>query len=78
MKSCGALVDYRVNMQVFDFTTLEQKILECEECGWRGKGYETEKEYNLLPKVIGICCPVCGCYFGEVKRETVRKGRQTS
>jgi hypothetical protein len=58
-------------MQTFDFMTLEQKRLECEECGWIGRGYETEKEYELLPEAIGICCPVCGHYFGEVKRKVM-------
>jgi hypothetical protein len=57
-------------MQAFDFLTLEQKTLECEECGWMGKGYETEKEYDQLPESMGICCPVCKNYLGEIKKET--------
>ena len=59
-------------MQTFDFISLEQRTLECEECGWRGKGYETEKDYALLPEAIGINCPVCGCYLGEVKKDGCR------
>jgi hypothetical protein len=53
-------------MQKFDFVVLEQVVLCCEECGWIGKGFETDKKFDYLPQSIEICCPVCGNYFGEV------------
>ena len=53
-------------MQEFDFETLENATIECEDCGWRGKGYETEKGYAALPQAIEIYCPVCRHYFGQV------------
>ena len=56
-------------MEQFDFETLENAHLECEECGCSGKGYETEKGYNSLPGVIELFCPVCKHFFGEIKRE---------
>ena len=51
---------------VFDFETLNETELECEECGWTGKGYETDKEYTALPAAIELYCPVCKNYFGVV------------
>src|SRR5215216_5188321 len=59
---------YFVHMQEFDFSSLEKKAMECEECGWSGKGYETEKGYHSLPEAIEIYCPVCHYFFGEIKR----------
>jgi|GEM_PF-6124807 len=56
-------------MRQFDFVRLEKEILECEECGWRGPGYETEKGYASLPEAIEIFCPVCHYYFGEVQKD---------
>lgn len=55
-------------MQTFDFSTLEKVDLECEDCGWLGNGYETEKSFASLPNAIDIVCPVCGFYLGEVKK----------
>ena len=55
-------------MEEFDFVSLERRIMECEECGWRGRGYETEKGYKSLPEAIEIYCPVCKHYFGEIKK----------
>lgn len=52
----------------FDFTSLETATLECEDCGWVGIGHETEKGYAQLPKAFEIFCPVCGNYFGIVKK----------
>lgn len=56
-------------MEEFDFVSLERRIMECEECGWRGRGYETEKGYKSLPEAIEIYCPVCKHYFGEIKKD---------
>ena len=61
-------------MQTFDFISLETKQIECEECGWRGKGYETDKGYASLPEVIEILCPVCGHFLGEVRKERNERG----
>ena len=58
-----------MDMERFDFVLLETKVLDCEECGWRGRGYETEKGYASLPAFFEICCPVCSHYFGEVRKE---------
>ncbi|MGZ3837656.1 MAG: hypothetical protein ACXVBR_16435 [Flavisolibacter sp.] len=60
-------------MKTFDFLMLEDAELECGECGWMGKGYETEKNFSSLPEAIDVCCPVCGCFLGEIKKELVRK-----
>ena len=56
-------------MRGFDFESLEEQLLDCEECGWIGKGYETEKGYISLPAAIELYCPVCQHYFGEVSHE---------
>jgi Zn finger protein HypA/HybF involved in hydrogenase expression len=61
-------------MQLFDFTQLEKEVLECEECGWRGCGYETEKGYKSLPETIEVYCPVCKNFLGEVKKEDESAG----
>jgi Zn finger protein HypA/HybF involved in hydrogenase expression len=53
----------------FDFISLERKELNCEECGRSGKGYETEKGFEYLPRAIEIYCPICGNFFGEVLQE---------
>lgn len=60
-------------MQKFDFISLETNSLECEECGWLGQGYETEKGFGLLPDAIEIHCPVCGNYFGEITKAAAEK-----
>jgi len=54
---------------IFDFASLEQQPLECEECGWRGQGFETEKGFEALPVAIEVYCPVCGNFLGEVPRD---------
>jgi predicted RNA-binding Zn-ribbon protein involved in translation (DUF1610 family) len=53
----------------FDFISLEKKELDCEECGWSGRGYETDKGFEYLPEAIEIYCPICGNFFGEVPRQ---------
>jgi len=53
----------------FDFISLERKELHCEECGWSGRGYETDKGFEYLPEAIEIYCPICGNFFGEVHQQ---------
>ena len=53
----------------FDFISLERKELHCEECGWSGRGYETDKGFEYLPEAIEIYCPICGNFFGEVLKK---------
>jgi ribosomal protein L33 len=60
---------------MFDFISLEKIRLECEECGWMGKGYETEKGFMDLPEAIEICCPVCGNYLGEIRKATAENNK---
>ena len=55
--------------KIFNFETLEQTEIECEECGWVGKGYETQKIYIGLPADIELYCPVCGNYLGLVVKQ---------
>jgi len=61
-------------MQDFDFVRLDKEMVECEECGWSGIGYETEKGYASLPDAIEIFCPVCANYLGQVRRGMGRSG----
>lgn len=56
--------------QTFDLETLAERRVECEECGWVGLGYETEKKYENLPQAIEIYCPVCRNYLGIVKQKS--------
>ena len=53
----------------FDFVSLERQPLDCEECGWSGEGYETDKEFEALPGAIELLCPVCRNFLGAVPRE---------
>ncbi len=57
----------------FDFVSLEREHLECEECGWSGSGYETDKGYEALPGAIDLYCPVCQNFLGEVTKGEERE-----
>jgi predicted RNA-binding Zn-ribbon protein involved in translation (DUF1610 family) len=60
--------------EVYSKQELETEVLECDNCGWKGKGSEARiVDLYGIAKVQEIHCPNCDAYLAGLRAESTNE-----
>jgi hypothetical protein len=60
--------------EIYSKQELETEVLECDNCGWKGKGSEARiVDFYGIAKVEEIHCPNCDAYLAGLLTETTNE-----